>query len=112
MLISVTKSSDQGSGFVALDDFAFLDLTANCHISPVVADPKGPVTCSPAEFQCSSSRCVPQDYVCNFRHDCPGGEDEETCPSQFKFNDCDTLEDCHWHVKDGGSRHYELSTSM
>ena len=29
-------------------------------------------------------------------------DDEETCPPEFTFDICDTLEDCHWYEETPG----------
>ena len=40
--------------------------------------------------------------MCNFIDDCPEMDDEETCPPEFTFDICDTLEDCHWYEETPG----------
>ncbi|XP_062468471.1 very low-density lipoprotein receptor isoform X2 [Pezoporus occidentalis] len=39
----------------------------------------GNVTCSPAEFTCSSGRCISKSFVCNGQDDCSDGTDELEC---------------------------------
>lgn len=38
--------------------------------------------CPPLYVACDRRRCVPQDFLCNGRSDCDGGEDEALCDTQ------------------------------
>lgn len=37
-----------------------------------------------------------QAKVCDFVIDCPAEDDEITCPAYEVFDECDSLESCHW----------------
>ncbi|CAM4565231.1 very low-density lipoprotein receptor isoform X1 [Caretta caretta] len=39
----------------------------------------GNITCSPAEFTCSSGQCISKNFVCNGQDDCSDGTDELDC---------------------------------
>lgn len=41
--------------------------------------PCAPPTCSPREFTCNDSRCIPDQWVCDKVPDCDDGEDELNC---------------------------------
>ncbi|XP_041041222.1 very low-density lipoprotein receptor-like [Carcharodon carcharias] len=57
----------------------------------------GHVTCSPAEFTCSSGRCISKKFICNGADDCGDGSDEKSCapfpcgPHEFQ---CSNSSEC------------------
>lgn len=44
--------------------------------------------CLMSDIQCSDGTCVPRQFRCNGRKDCPGGEDE---PPECRFPSCTEL---------------------
>ena len=38
---------------------------------------------------------------CNFKNDCPSGNDEDGCPQFYSFEDCATPEACGWSTRNG-----------
>ena len=70
----------------------------------------GEYTCNHTYYKCPGFYCIPWQYVCNNRIDCPGGLEERSCngsclyPMQFKCKDsaicvameniCDEVMDC------------------
>jgi len=36
-------------------------------------------TCSPSQFTCNNTRCIPQAYVCDTDNDCGDMSDEQDC---------------------------------
>ena len=97
-------------GDIAIDDVSF---TPNCSFyegptsptSPTKTTPSttsGPTTPSPCnehEYHCrgNEGKCIPEAKVCNFIADCPELDDEDTCPHEFTFDDCSSLNDCFWN---------------
>lgn len=58
-----------------------------------------PKPCSSGEFQCKDGTCLEPNKICNFKSDCPDHtdkSDEENCPLLYQFDECQSMEDCHW----------------
>ncbi|XP_047424790.1 MAM and LDL-receptor class A domain-containing protein 1 isoform X2 [Mugil cephalus] len=95
---------DDLNGDIAIDDLSFLDCdpyeelpTANT-TTPVVttaAPTIQPHICPEGEFACGAHKeCVPLGQVCDFRHDCSDGSDEDNCVKErCDFEEGDT---CGW----------------
>lgn len=50
-------------------------------------------TCAPDEFRCLSGLCIPEDFLCDEKNDCPDGSDELHCNI--------TCPEHHWQCEDG-----------
>ena len=98
------------AAFVAVDDFAF-HVSDICETLPI---PSGGTTTAPEttantkcpdnEVTCGDGTCIPPSKRCNFMYDCPNDTaDEDSCPQFYDFEDCHTVEDCHWsHMTSDG----------
>ena len=47
-----------------------------------------PGVCEEGEYRCQDKTCIPQEYVCDGGKDCPGGEDEKSCPPDGSGSGC------------------------
>ncbi|XP_041353518.1 leukocyte tyrosine kinase receptor-like isoform X2 [Gigantopelta aegis] len=94
--VILTGYTPSMSSFVAVDNLEFF----NCE-----PDRPDDGSCMADEFQCSSSRCISRDHVCNIEHDCSCDEDErllecEQIPyyGRCTFENCDfESADCGWY---------------
>lgn len=84
------KVGDEFTGDIAVDDVSF---TSDCKpLIPTTTSPP-PNQCQDGEFQCESGECIPDQYVCDFRYDCPDSSDEYNCYPMCNFE----VDMCDWH---------------
>ncbi|XP_077864143.1 MAM and LDL-receptor class A domain-containing protein 1-like [Saccoglossus kowalevskii] len=62
------------AGYIAIDDIE-LHQNTNCEA----------VTCDADEYECRNGSCIYKHKYCDFRDDCPQGEDEAECPTVCNF---------------------------
>ncbi|XP_062407771.1 MAM and LDL-receptor class A domain-containing protein 1 [Sardina pilchardus] len=101
IIFQFAEDGERAGGQVALDDITF---SPECEHDPDNSQlPTTPVTCGAEEFYCWRSegmKCIPANTQCDYRLDCPQGEDEEKCgPCSFESGEC------RWQdVSQGASR--------
>jgi hypothetical protein len=90
-------NSTKDEGVIAIDDITF---STACRPSTVTAletivtTTRKPV-CGNG-FQCSNFACINQTQLCDFRVDCPNGEDEANCGTcDFEKNSCGWLDNSY-----------------
>ena len=107
----MAKHGEKNPGFVALDNLEVKTFQRgqdeiDCETLPPSPDSTTPKPCRDGEFQCQDGTCLENNKICNFKADCPDHSDqkyeEENCPRLFQFDECQSMEDCHWEegVKD------------
>ncbi|XP_026219478.1 MAM and LDL-receptor class A domain-containing protein 1 [Anabas testudineus] len=69
------------SEVLAIDDLSF---SPGCRTVPASTVPL-PSICPLSWFACGSGKCIEENKVCDFTPDCPGGEDEASCPAVCDF---------------------------
>ncbi|XP_041944947.1 MAM and LDL-receptor class A domain-containing protein 2 isoform X2 [Alosa sapidissima] len=90
IIFQFVENGERAGGQVALDDITF---SPECEHDPDNSQlPTTPVICGAEEFYCWRSegeKCIPANSQCDYRLDCPLGEDEETCgPCSFESGRC------------------------
>lgn len=106
----LTTSSSKG--IAAIDDTSF---TPDC--TPVYTIITTPIpTVQPIgkcdkekEFTCEDNSCIPLNYLCDFKKDCPGGIDEKKCSAycDFEFGT-----NCGWKVNTDSGDGLEVNITM
>lgn len=83
--------SAMGSSSITIDDISFSE---GCRYSTKTF-------CHDRQFACNDLKtCIDSNQVCNFRLDCPNGDDEALCPSKCTFDDVNDPT-CYWQTAGG-----------
>ena len=108
-MIQATANKTGDKGDIAIDDVSF---TSSCipyggDLPPYVSTTTEQSPCESNEFLCSSGKCILQETVCDFKPDCPDGDDEYMCAEcSFDLDDHGT---CGWEDKSTGRYFWEMT---